>query len=145
MIKLLQKKEKIKFGKGRLIIKPKESLILSTGVMTQVAIKAADVINKKKKNSCGVIHFNTIKPFDDKILTKWSKKVKKIITIEENLLEGGFGSLILETLNLHSPLDTKKVFRLGLKNKFIEHYGSQEELLKLNKLTEKEIIKILNK
>ena len=63
---------------------------------------------KRKKNSCGVLHFSTIKPLDIKTLIKFSKKVKKIVTVEENLLEGGFGSLILEVLNQHSPNDCKK-------------------------------------
>ena len=90
-----------------------------------------------------MLHFNTIKPLDIKTLIKFSKKVKKIVTVEENLLEGGFGSLILEVLNQHSPNDCKKVKRLGLKNKFIDKYGSQEELFKDNKLTEKEIIKLI--
>lgn len=140
---ITQKKEKIKFGKARLMIKPKDKLILTTGVMAQVAIAAANNINKKKKKSCGVLHFNTIKPLDIKTLIKFSKKVKKIITVEENLLEGGFGSLILEVLNQHSPNDCKKVKRLGLKNQFIDKYGSQEELFKDNKLTEKEIVKLI--
>ena len=140
---ITKKKEKIKFGKARLLIKPKDKLILTTGVMAQVAIAAANIINKKKKNSCGVLHFNTIKPLDIKTLIKFSKKVKKIVTVEENLLEGGFGSLILEVLNQHSPNDCKKVKRLGLKNKFIDKYGSQEELFKDNKLTEKEIVKLI--
>ena len=140
---ITQKKEKIKFGKARILIKPKDKLILTTGVMAQVAIDAANIINKKKKNSCGVLHFSTIKPLDIKTLIKFSKKVKKIVTVEENLLEGGFGSLILEVLNQHSPNDCKKVKRLGLKNKFIDKYGSQEELFKDNKLTEKEIVKLI--
>ena len=76
------------------------------------------------------------------ISEKGFKKVKKIVTVEENLLEGGFGSLILEVLNQHSPNDCKKVKRLGLKNKFIDKYGSQEELFKDNKLTEKEIVNL---
>ena len=140
---ITKEKENIKFGKARLIIKPKDKLIITTGIMAQVAISAANIINKKKKNSCGVLHFNTIKPLDIKTLIKFAKKVKKIVTVEENLLEGGFGSLILEVLNKYSPNDCRKVKRLGLKNKFIEKYGSQEELLKDNKLTEKEIVKLI--
>ena len=42
-------KDKIKFGKGRLLIKPKDYLVISTGVMTQIALNAAIKINKKKK------------------------------------------------------------------------------------------------
>ena len=92
-----------------------------------------------------MIHLNTVKPIDKKILIKWAPKVKKIVTIEENVLTGGFGSGVLETLNTFSPKDTYKIERIGLGDKFIDKYGTQEELFKLNKLTKENIIQRLLK
>ena len=140
---ITKKNEKIKFGKARILIKPKDYLILSTGVMTQIALKAANKFNLIKKKSCGVIHFNTVKPLDNKTLIKYAKKVKKIVTIEENVLSGGFGSLILEVLNEFSPQDTYKIRKIGLKDKFIENYGTQDELFKIYNFTVNQIIKKL--
>ena len=80
---------------------------------------------------------------DNKTLIKYAKKVKKIVTIEENVLSGGFGSLILEVLNEFSPQDTYKIRKIGLKDKFIENYGTQDDLFKINNLTVNQIIKKL--
>ena len=139
-------KEKIKFGKSITKIVPRKFLILSTGVMTQIAIKAAEKINKRHgKNFCGVLHFATIKPLDLHFIKKWFPIVKKIITIEENVLAGGFGSLILEETNKLFPKIGGKIQRIGLEDEFIKHYGTQEELLLKYKLNEENIIKKLFK
>ena len=140
-----KEKDKIKFGKARLLKKPKNYLIISTGVTAQLALDAAEIFNSTQNDVCGVLHFNTIKPIDYKNLIKYTKKVKRIVTIEENVLSGGFGSLILETLNFHSPKDTSKVKKIGLTDKFIDKYGTQEELFKKNNLTANNIVKKLLK
>ena len=70
-------KDKIRFGKGLVKIKPKKQLIVSTGVMTQVAMAAAEKINRDKKHGCGVIHLGTIKPLDEKILKSILKQLIK--------------------------------------------------------------------
>lgn len=135
-------KEKIEFGKANIKIKPEEYLIVSTGTMTQVAINAANLINfKAKKKICGVIHFGTIKPLDTRSIKKWFPIVKKIITIEENILEGGFGSMILEYVNQYIPKVSSNIIRLGLKNEFVGFYGSQSELLDHYCLNSKNIVK----
>ena len=76
---------------------------------------------------------------------QWVPKVKKVLTIEENVLSGGFGSAVLETLNTFSPKNSNKILRIGLDDKFIDKYGTQEELFKANKLTEDNIINKLLK
>ena len=101
-------------------IKPKKQLIVSTGVMTQVAMEAAEKINRDKKHGCGVIHLGTIKPLDEKILKKYFKTVDKILTLEEGVENGGFGSAILESTNKLMPENCHKIKILGLKNKFEE-------------------------
>ena len=138
--KIIHKKDKIKFGKGILKIKPKKHLIVSTGIMTQIAMEAAYKINKDKKYGCGVIHLGTIKPLDEKILKKYFKIVDKILTLEEGVINGGFGSSILELTNKLMPENCHKIRTLGLENKFEDKYGSQEELLKKNKLTVQNVI-----
>lgn len=137
--------DKVIFGKARLILKPKDFLILSTGVMAQIALSAAIKINQTTRYNCGVLHFNTIKPLDEVSLIKSISKVKKVLTVEENILIGGFGSAILETVNRLSPENSNKICRVGLQDKFIENYGTQDELLEINKLTENNIINILLK
>jgi transketolase C-terminal domain/subunit len=52
-----------------------------------------------------------------------------VITVEENLRSGGFGSAILEYLNDEIPLETVKITRLGISDAFAKEYGNQETLL----------------
>lgn len=138
------KKEKVLFGKGLLKIIPKDYLIISTGVMTQIAIDAAKRLKNEKNINCGVIHFGTVKPLDQKLLLKWIPKVKKVLTIEENFLDGGFGSSILEFVSDKLKSHSYKISRIGLKNKFIENYGTQDQLFQKQNLTSEYIIKKFN-
>ena len=132
--------ENIKLGKGILKIQPNEHLFITTGVMTQLAIEASKRLDKEMNIKCGVIHLGTVKPLDKEILLKWIPKVKKILTVEENVLAGGFGSSILEFVSDHFPENSNKISRLGLKDSFVEKYGTQELLFKDNNLTIEELI-----
>ena len=71
-------------------------------------------------------------------------KSKRILAVEENVLAGGFGSSILEFVSDHFPENSNKISRLGLKDSFVEKYGTQELLFKDNNLTiEKLITKVI--
>ena len=137
--------ENIKLGKGILKIKPHEHLFITTGVMTQLAIEASQRLEMEMNIKCGVIHLGTVKPLDKEILIKWIPKVKKIVTVEENVLAGGFGSSILEFTCDHIPENLNKISRLGLKDSFIDKYGNQELLLRDNNLTVEKLIKEITK
>ncbi len=138
---ITEKKDLIKIGKGIVKIEPQDYLFLTTGVMTQIAIEASNFLKKEKNIECGVIHLGTIKPLDTKLLLEWIPKVKKVVTVEENVLSGGFGSSILEFTSEHFPENLTKIKRIGLEDKFIEQYGSQDLLLKSNNLTKENLIK----
>ena len=135
----------LKIGKGVLKIEPKDHLFISTGITTQIAINAAQELNKKSNFKCGVIHLNTIKPLDKEILLRWIPKVKKIITVEENVLSGGFGSSILEFLSDNCPENLHKVSRIGLPDKFVDKYGTQDQLLDYNNISVKNFVKQMSK
>jgi len=138
--------ENIKLGKGIIKKEPYEHLFITTGVMTQIAIEASERLDKENKIKCGVIHMGTIKPLDKEILLEWIPKVKRVVTVEENLLAGGFGSSILEFTNDHFPEQSHKISRIGLKDKFVEKYGNQDSLLKDNNLTVENLVReITNK
>ena len=139
------KKENFKIGKGILKKKPGKILFISTGVMTQRTLKAAKEIEKKKGLKCGVLHMATIKPLDKKILSFWIPKVEKIVTVEENILAGGFGSSILEFTSENLPNHVNKISRIGLPDRFVDKYGSQDELCEDNGLTVKNIYNLAKK
>lgn len=136
-----KKNEKISIGKGNLKIIPKDYLFITTGVMTQIAIEASNFLKKRRNINAGVLHLGTVKPLDKNLLIKWIPKVKKIVTVEENVLSGGFGSSILEFTSENFPKHLHKISRIGLKDQFIEQYGSQDLLFKSNNLTKENLIK----
>ena len=133
--------DKIKIGKGLLKIEPGSHLLITTGVMTQVAMQAAQKLQTEFNIKCGVIHLGTVKPLDKEILSNWIPKVKKIITVEENLLAGGFGSSILEFTEENFSENLSKISRMGLKDNFVDKFGTQDLLLKNSGLTVDNIIK----
>ena len=137
--------DNVVLGKGVLKIEPNEHLFITTGGMTQMAIEASKRLNKENNIKCGVIHLGTVKPLDSEILLKWIPKVKKIVTVEENVMAGGFGSSILEFTSDHFPEHLNKISRLALKDSFIEKYGTQELLFEDNNLTVTSLMKAILK
>ena len=125
---LTQKSDEISIGKGVVRIEPVDGLFITTGIMTQVAYGACTKLNKLGYE-CGLIHLHTIKPLDGDLIKNWVPKVRAVITVEENLRSGGFGSAILEYLNDEIPLETVKITRLGISDAFAKEYGNQETLL----------------
>lgn len=116
--------------KNHLWKKPGEALIITTGVMIHQALKAIDLLHEKDID-CGLLHLPIIKPLDKALILKNIQNVALIVTLEEHMKAGGFGSSILEILsdNLH-PADLPKILRLGLPDQFVELYGSQQALFK---------------
>ena len=135
---ITKKNTKFIIGKSVIIKQPKDCLFLTTGTTTQIALSAAKKLEDEKNIKCGVIHFPSIKPLDSKALLKWIKKVKKIITVEENVLSGGFGSGILEFCSENLKDHLHKISMIGLKDEFVDDYGDQNSLLNkynINQLT----------
>ena len=93
------------------------------------------------KLSVNILTFKTNK----NILKRWIPKVDQIITVEENILDGGFGSSILEFINIELPRINTNVYRVGLPNKFIDKYGTQDELHKIYNLDKKYLINVSRK
>ena len=115
-------------GKAILMREPGEGLIISTGVMTQLAIEAAKKLNEEGI-VCGVLHVHTIKPLDELQLSKLLPRVKAVVTVEEHTRIGGLGSAVLEFTNDNMPEQSSKIMRIGIPDQFAKQYGSQESLL----------------
>ena len=91
---------------------------------------------------CGVVHFSTIKPLDAILLKRIIKNSKKIITVEENVKAGGFGSSILEfSSEISSKTKKAEIKIMSLKDKFLDKYGTQQELLEYSGLGYRDLSK----
>lgn len=119
---------KFEIGKGILMKDGKDGLFITTGVMTQIALEAIDILIKDGID-CGLLHMHTVKPLDGDILRAVVPNVKAVVSVEEHTRIGGLGSAILEFFNDEMPDQTRKIKRLGLPDKFADKYGSQDSLL----------------
>ncbi|MBL7067732.1 MAG: 1-deoxy-D-xylulose-5-phosphate synthase [Candidatus Marinimicrobia bacterium] len=120
------KPEVLDIGSWIKIREGKDIAILSVGTMTNVAEKAIGIV-EEESISPTLIHAQFIKPIDETYLKNIAENHSAIITIEENSLAGGFGSIINSIVSKNRwKVNIKS---LGLPNKFIEH-GPRDILLK---------------
>lgn len=116
--------EEIQIGKSRRISHGTDLAILSIGTM---GITAKRVINMLDKDGIGVSLFDMrfVKPIDEEALHLVFSGFKKVLTIEDGVLQGGFGSAVLEFMADNNY--ESKVKRIGIPDTFIDH-GTPEEL-----------------
>ncbi|MBP1614299.1 MAG: dxs [Bacteroidetes bacterium] len=119
--------EEIEIGTGRKMKDGEEIAVLTIG---PIGNTAAEAIEAATKENISIAHYDVrfLKPLDANMLHEIGGKFKKILTIEDGVIQGGMGSAILEFLsdNNYYP----KVVRMGLPDKFIQH-GSIAELHQL--------------
>ena len=125
--------EELPIGKGRKLKDGTDLAILTIGPIGVEASKAIimaemNAANAGKKLSVAHYDMRFLKPIDTDLLKEVCEKFDRIITVEDGILNGGFGSEVLEYINDHGY--TTKVHRMGIPDKFIEH-GSVKELRKL--------------
>ena len=115
-------------GKAILLQEPGQGMFITTGVMTQLALKAISQL-ASEGIECGLLHMHTVKPLDNDALSKWLPKVGAVVTLEEHTRIGGLGSAVLEYCSDEMPEHAVKVARLGIPDHFAEQYGTQDTLL----------------
>ncbi len=116
----------------------KDVTIISTGLLTQEALLAAEELEKQNV-SVRVINVGTIKPLDGETILKAAQETKFIITAEEHSVIGGLGSAVSEFLSEVHPTKIKK---LGVYDKFGQS-GKGGELLEKYELTAGKLISMV--
>lgn len=119
--------DKIEMGRAEILMEGDDVAIIAVGYAVHPSLKAAEMLKADGINAC-VINARFIKPLDEGLIISMSERIKRIITIEENLVAGGFGSAVLECLN-KAGLNNIAVKRIGIDDEFVEH-GSQGILRK---------------
>ncbi len=114
-------------GKGELLRKGDDILLLPVGNRVYPALAAAEYL-QEQGISAAVINPRFIKPLDSTLISTWAKHTRKIVTIEDNSIQGGFGSSVLELLATMG-ITTIQATLLGHPDNFIEH-GPQKTLWK---------------
>ena len=115
--------EEIKVGTGRRLRSGKDLAILSIGPVGNDVEKVLDSLG----SLYSIAHYDMrfVKPLDETLLEEVGKHFQKVITIEDGIRMGGFGSAVLEWFNDHGY--DIQVKRMGIPDQFVEH-GSVDEL-----------------
>lgn len=116
--------EQIPIGKGRKLTDGNDIAILSigkSGVFAKRAVKSLE----NKNISAAHYDLRFVKPIDEEILKEVFEKFEHVITVEDGVIQGGFGSAVLEFMVQDGY--ASKIRLLGIPDKFIEH-GTPEEL-----------------
>ena len=112
-------------GKAEILSHGPDVLIFAIGNSVSPALSAAALL-KEEGIGATVVNGRFVKPLDETLICELTQKIGKILTVEENVLAGGFGSALLETLEQHS-ITGVQVKRIGIADRFVEH-GAQKIL-----------------
>lgn len=119
--------ETLPVGKAEVLQEEGDIAFLAVGTMVEKAKEAAAIL-KEEGIEAAVVNMRFIKPLDTELLGEMARTKRLLITAEENVLAGGFGSAVAEYLADHGievPL-----LRFGIPDRFIEQ-GTRRELLSL--------------
>jgi 1-deoxy-D-xylulose-5-phosphate synthase len=117
--------EPIPVGRWEEVRRGEDVAILAIGRMVEVATVAADQL-AAEGIACGVVNARWLKPMDPRLVTDWARRYPLLVTAEDNVGTGGFGSAVLEALAPHGLAGRVRV--AALPDQFLPH-GRQAEIL----------------
>lgn len=115
--------EPIEIGKGEILRRGDDLLLLGYGTQVYPALQVAEILNEHGINAT-VINARFVKPLDTELIVPLAKRIGKVVTVEEGCLMGGFGTAVLEALqehNVHVP-----VKRFGVPDILVDHATSDQ-------------------
>ena len=115
-------------GKAKILENGDDILILAIGRSVVDALEASRDL-KAQGISATVVNCRFVKPLDRELISSLAAKIPRVITVEENALQGGFGSAVLEELN-EAGVTGLRLQRIGVADTFVEH-GPQKLLRSL--------------
>ena len=106
-------------GKGETVREGEDVLILAIGRSVCEALDAYSELTREGI-SATIVNCRFVKPLDIDLICDWARKIPRIITVEENIRQGGFGSAVLEALN-DAGFSGLQLDRVGIADTFVEH------------------------
>jgi len=117
----------LEMGKGEVVLEGPDVLMLPVGSMVYPACEAARQLRREGIQAT-VVNPRFIKPLDSSLVVAMAREIGKVVTIEENVLAGGFGSAVIELIQ-EGGLSYVEVLRMGIPDQFLDH-GPQGVLRK---------------
>ncbi len=115
-------------GRGELLRDGTDVALVALGRTVSAALGAAARL-AADGISAAVLDARFAKPLDEELLREVAERIGVVLTVEDHLLAGGFGSAVLEMLSLHAP--ETRVQRIGIDDRFIEHAEQSEQWLQV--------------
>jgi len=112
----------IPIGKGEILRHGDDVAILAIGASVAPSLEAANELAKEGIEAT-VVNARFVKPLDTTLINNLADRVKRIVTVEENVLAGGFGNGVARTLAESGRCDVS-LKSIGIKDEFVEH-GTQ--------------------
>ncbi|MCR4650487.1 MAG: 1-deoxy-D-xylulose-5-phosphate synthase [Lachnospiraceae bacterium] len=123
---LRDKREPIVMGKSEVLFKGEDIAIIAVGSMVKIGV---DVVNRFHNGGKDITLINArfVKPIDEELISELADQYKLIVTMEENVLTGGYGERVVDFLASNDK--NVKVLKIGIPDRFVEH-GNVDALLK---------------
>ena len=111
-------KQPIAYGKGEIIYEEENIALLAVGSMVSTGEHVREKL-KEEGVSCTLANARFVKPFDKELVDRLAKNHRLIVTMEENVLQGGFGLPVTAYIHEHYP--QVKVMNIALPDAYVEH------------------------
>ena len=132
-------KQPIEYGKGEMLYGEADVALLAVGSM----VSTGEHVREKLKSegvSCSLANGRFVKPFDRELVDRLAEKHRLIVTMEENVLQGGYGLAVTAYIHEHFP--QVKVLNIALPDAYVEH-GNVSVLRKELRIDSDSIIKFM--
>jgi 1-deoxy-D-xylulose-5-phosphate synthase len=117
--------QRLEIGKGITLRKGKTIAIFAVGNVVPQALQAADILASEGIEA-EVLNMRFVKPIDDELIRLVAQRIDTFVTVEDNVIHGGFGSAVLESLS-NQGIQSVAVKLHGLPDDFVEQ-GTPGEL-----------------
>ena len=121
--------KELPIGRGAVVREGSDVVIFGLGKAANAAVAASDLL-AEYGIACGVVNPLFVKPLDLSLLLDAARSTRRIVTVEENVLAGGFGSAVLEALS-EAGMESVLVHRIGMPDYFIEHGTAADQRRRL--------------
>jgi len=115
--------KELPIGKAEVLERGKDLAILAIGSTVRPALQAASML-RAQGIAATVVNARFVKPLDEELIVSLAEETRRFLTVEENALQGGFGSAVLELFE-EKRLTGITCKRLGIPDTFVEHGGQE--------------------
>ncbi len=129
----------IVYGKGEVLYDESEIALIAVGSMVKTAVEVRNAM-KEAGYQCSLINARFVKPLDEELLLQLAREHRLIVTMEENVVSGGFGEHVLEYLNQCGV--NVRVLPVAISDEYVEH-GNVDILRKETGIDAASIVKRL--